>query len=432
MGNGESAEKFNLRDLSPCNLYKATKEIKGLSSNSASPTDTWIVTLHKGTTYEEEGVYIDKVFIKLFINQNSWKQYLEKPLTDCDSKMCTRLNLDFESLLSLSYEQEIYKMIRELVDKKICPNFVRCYAMSQSCTYDNLVEFVKAVNVDQSNLDRNIMYMATGKAGRPSITRDKEMDERLSNTYDVVSHVIPVLKFGFIVTESINPDKSMTMTDFLSQDNILDNPEFYCVLFQVVYACKSMFMAKIAHNDIHTGNIWVCNSEGQVDVQYTVGDAKGESNYLFHSPSKIAKVYDFDRSYSPRVGTNYILNDPGTIESSQSNQLIRGRDVAKVFCYVYDRTGKSTSILKLITSKPETFRDIYTKVDGCFLQKDNTHAVDPEVYEDLYTYNRILKNIYAKYKALSHKVVKKDGLPLKEYKCLAKYFTKDGQIMRKI
>ena len=49
------------------NIYKGIKNISGLKSNSASPTDTWILNFNPDVTYDN--IHIKTCFLKIFIDQ---------------------------------------------------------------------------------------------------------------------------------------------------------------------------------------------------------------------------------------------------------------------------------------------------------------------------------------------------------------------------
>ena len=108
-----------------CDIKDCIKKIKGLQSNSASPTDSWIVDFKENTYYQSDKIYSG--FLKIFINPESAKKF----------------KYEYKNLLSLDYELRVYKdIIRPLVDLNICTNFVKYLAGGSNCTYNNLFEML--------------------------------------------------------------------------------------------------------------------------------------------------------------------------------------------------------------------------------------------------------------------------------------------------
>jgi len=94
-----------------CEIYSCVKNVKGLKSDSASPTDTWIITFKNDTTYNDKP--INKGFLKIFVNNNNKTLGKISKIKDIQ-------------LSALKYELRIYRdVIRKLVDYRICPNFIK-------------------------------------------------------------------------------------------------------------------------------------------------------------------------------------------------------------------------------------------------------------------------------------------------------------------
>ena len=54
---------MQLENINVCKLGKYINNVVGLSSNSSSPSDTWITTFDKDTKYYDENV--GKAFMKI-------------------------------------------------------------------------------------------------------------------------------------------------------------------------------------------------------------------------------------------------------------------------------------------------------------------------------------------------------------------------------
>ena len=182
-------ENFNV-----CNLGEITKKITGLSSNSSSPTDTWIVYFNDDVLYNY--TYVNSGFLKIFID---------------DTKT--------DNLLALKYELNIYKdVIRPLVDLNICPNFVKYLASSTNCSYNNLLNFLKGKvkKTDGSlsllrdeqveiNFIRNSLFcLLRTCSDRPSIQQIQlPINSFLSSGF--LNDVKTNIKFSMILNEETNP-----------------------------------------------------------------------------------------------------------------------------------------------------------------------------------------------------------------------------------
>ena len=81
---------MSIEKLSPCKLSTLVSSVEGLSSNSASPIDAWIVTLKK--PYKN----INKLFLKIHLNPKFLNSELlgidEKKLFDMKRKIFVHFN----------------------------------------------------------------------------------------------------------------------------------------------------------------------------------------------------------------------------------------------------------------------------------------------------------------------------------------------------
>ena len=99
-------------------LSKYISDITGLKSNSSSPSDTWIVTFKKDTTFNN--IPVEKGFLKIFIDMDNIPE-------------------KSQSSLALKYEMKIYSsIINDIIKYNICPNFVKYLASGEKCNFLNL------------------------------------------------------------------------------------------------------------------------------------------------------------------------------------------------------------------------------------------------------------------------------------------------------
>jgi hypothetical protein len=123
MGGGTSLPSFS-------DEIKNVTDIKGLATNSASPTDTWIVT------YQQKNGKLEKLFWKMFVTSD----YLSNS----------------DSIASLKYEIFVYRdIVKPLIKNNVCPFFVRYIHHFENVTYKELVDLTN----DEINLSINKKYL---------------------------------------------------------------------------------------------------------------------------------------------------------------------------------------------------------------------------------------------------------------------------------
>jgi hypothetical protein len=143
-------------------------------------------------------------------------------------------------------------------------------------------------------------------------------------------------------------------------------------------------MNGVIHNDLHPGNIWVI-----IRDEYTPGAELLEGEGYI-----TCKLYDFDRSYSPKIGDNEKLTEYFCKKASQCNELVESKDAVKLLNFFYNYLdGKvQEDILNLFTPNPDEFREIFSR--SILLLDENDESLSPEFYRNkCYGYNRILLNI---------------------------------------
>jgi hypothetical protein len=169
MGLNQSCNNIRLQKNNICNIAHCTQKVKGLSSNSASPTDVWFLTLQPNTKYGDTLVTED-VSLKIYLNPNMHKiEFNEKKIFKNNTK-------------ELLYETNVYEhVIGPMLEYKINPHFVTFYGSADNCSFKKLFNIIegKTVNkitntfIDNNLLEklfiRNTIWMGTSKSDRPSI-----------------------------------------------------------------------------------------------------------------------------------------------------------------------------------------------------------------------------------------------------------------------
>ncbi len=344
-------DKFNV-----CDISNYIKSVKGLKSNSSSPSDTWIVDFKDDVTYNYKP--ISKGFLKIFIEPE-----------DLDTTHKT------PDKLALKYELNIYKYVIDKVIKyKICPNFVKYFSCGENCSYENLFNILKHLSTDIkvddiiSKLNRNLYYIYKQKKDRPSI----ESNEILPLLRPVYFNKLS-LRYNIILIENI--DDAMTLHKWLYTYN--KNPDYnrelWNILFQISVACYTMSLCKLVHNDLHSSNIFIKDLGKETDFMYIINDHKIIIKTRFQP-----LIYDFDRGYTKKFGTNPLLNNLCT-KYSQCNMFVENKDIIKVLCYVYKSANTliKDNIINIISSDrsyQKRLKDSYDLISSenglkqCFLQ----------------------------------------------------------------
>jgi hypothetical protein len=351
------------------------KGLKGLSSNSSSPTDTWVASFKDGTFYEDHP--ITQGFIKMWIDNKQNE--------------------------SLDYERTVYEtIIRNLIDFHVCPNFIRFLGSGKKCTFDAISKIVQVGVPNKSHADmqlkRNLYFMQSQKLNRPSVTT--------ANTGKYNGHHKKYLnantdKYNMIVNEMI-PENTSTWrqyfrTEFRKSGSVITT-DIWRIIFQIVIGCYAMSMSRMTHNDLHYENIWIVPLNKDTVFTYNLNHEvhNFESKY-------IAKIFDFDRAYVKDMGSNNIL-DAKMETYSQWNKFIPNLDIIKFFGYVFNEGVRmippvlantfQNQILECCADVPERefLRKVFTQ--GLYIQDPKTGTRIPSSkYKYFYNMEDILTKV---------------------------------------
>jgi len=377
-------ENFNV-----CEISTIINKVKGIESNSASPTDTWTVYFKDNITYDNKP--ITSGFLKIFM--------IPSPV----------LGGNVLANLGLKYEMDIYKyIIKNIIKYKICPNFVKYLASGEECRFYDLLNILVGNLYDPldvsllskedctKNLIRNLFYVLKEKERRPSI--QSNMAIHILRPVDFTSKLYNILLLE-------NMDDNITLNKWLTM-NSRKYTEFWNIIFQITVACYVMSLSKLVHNDLHSGNIFIKDLGTETLFVYNIN-----GNELVIKTRYQPLIYDFDRGYVEKFGDNELLNN--CYRNSQCNIFIENKDIVKTLCYVYkyvDDTIKG-KILELVSNIPEYRNNIKNTYelrsdrDGlkhCFLQYidnlDNKEKAIPiEWYSNFNNNIDILLNIMYNY-----------------------------------
>ena len=387
MGQQHSCNKLN-EFGNVCEIHNCIKLVRGLSSNSASPSDTWILTFKDGAKYENDN--IQKGFLKFFIDPGSLPPGYN--------------SVAMGMIQGLDYEIKVYRdIVRPLVDYNVCPNFIRYLGSGTSCIYDSMIQILDGKTYNSSTkdlMDRNDLinsfqdnfyHMYEREGGRQSIN---------TNTNTPPSTFIKsakYFKYNLLVNETITND-AYTLFEHLKRLNGTGTrfrQADWCIIFQIIIACYSMSLSKTNHNDLHAGNIYI--EPYNKPLNYLLTPNRGVAEVCSVNCGNIVKLYDFDRAYCERLGGNPLLEPhSGLDQYSQSNEFIPTKDMIKVFGYIWDMSSQyESTIIQKIIAKPGKERflfNVYSK--GMFLQRSDGSPLTRQDYErNFNTAEEILMNV---------------------------------------
>ena len=398
-----------------CNIGSCVKKIIGLPSDSASPTDTWVINFKDNVYYNN--IKIDKGFLKIFVS----------PYTRSISKQ------RHVETIALDYEINIYKnIIKNLIDYKICPNFIKYLASGTNCTFENMLEILNGniytssgslISPSQTmkNLQRNMIFL------QYDVDEDADKRPEINDNTNLIYKYPPIsmgVKYNMIMTEDANAIKF----DVWIKNN-RHYPGFekdlWEVLFQIFVACYSMSLSKLVHNDLHSSNIFIRSSTLSKNVLYYINGIPTMINSRY-----LALVYDFDNGFVEKFGNNPKLVGYFCDVSSQCNTYIENKDIIKILCYVYSHVKNDiiqNKILELLTSNNSYKKElVYTYKNNksfCFLQQNN-YAQPFDFYNKFHNCEIIINNLKKLMVELPLENVSENNI----FKCNKKYFKNDGSL----
>jgi len=392
MGNNNSSNSCQNNPVGPnyiCDISKCTEKVVGLSSNSASPSDIWILTLNPGTRYGNI-VVNGEVVLKIFIS-NSTDRYITKSI-------------------ALVYESAIYEfVVGSMFKKNINPHFVPYYGRALNCSRQQLVNILDK-NVDekyrQMAIDYNTTYYAFQIPQKNRMSVTDVLNARF-NSFSVdranrMNHLVATQKnfgYGMIVTAKSNgrPFSEFFKTEQVQQQGqpyIRPTRDTMLVLIQIISGLCAMTPFECAHNDLHMGNIFV-NRKPKNELPFAYQYDSNIYTLNFDNKKYHAAIYDWDRAYCPHIGNNPIHTDLGCKQYMNCNEFIPKRDTLKILTYVmmeFIRMKQpeftfTHKLLDIIWIKPEGKRWFITNVlqagNPYFLVKPNNTTMTSKDFSSM-------------------------------------------------
>jgi len=321
-----------------CALGTCISAIQGLASDSASPSDTWLLTFVPESRYENQP--IRRAFLKIWIDSSSLKP---KDLARVQAFQAKRRRGLKTTLAMLDYELQVSgEVVRSLVDGGICPNFVRYLGGGRGCSVDQVLRLLGSVPNAEERLARSVWYMLLLQRKRPAIDQEQETHRRSGEEMDGGEggggkqrkrrrllgsedpwEALPAaelfgplrkhLRFNLLVNEALPPSSTSLRSWMRSQPPqwSLEAKRILCqVMAQGFLAIFAMESAKMNHRDLHAGNLQLLFQSRPGRGEEGEGLEEGALKYMLFGtsfqfvPSVFVLLYDFDWAIVDRLGPN--------------------------------------------------------------------------------------------------------------------------------
>ena len=383
MGNDCSSLSGN---ASPCKISACVSYITSLPANSASPTETFIVTMKRNTHYKSYPV--EKAFMKIWQNGKSLQN------------------------MGLSMEMRIYRdVVKTFIDDNTCPFFVRYLAGSEDCSFEDLcrlaeLNFIKPSGENdlrkfrvsvQKRLLRNLFFLDRNLQFRPALsepipfTPDEKKEEQRSYAKEFISQPnfflsqrreVKERKYSFLITELVTPFKTLSnLSDFKLNMN-----EMLAIFLQITYTIFVMASVKMNHGDLHLGNVLLKEYPQVIQIVF-----HNKTTVTFFSKIN-TQIYDFDRSSVQSLGPNPLLKTyPGPLST---NEFIENKDLIYVFNQIYSYYSNEkirNLIISLLCTTQESI-DAFKLLGPHFRVQEGSLKFVKRDFFDMYKSPRVVLN----------------------------------------
>lgn len=307
------------------------------------------------------------------------------------NKGCPHFNLMYDNFICNHNKKYIFesKLIQEKINE-----------------LDKMVEFnnsLENVNKEISKYEPSVYEVFVDnyhkfKKSINSIT--EELKEKITSLKDYP------IKSSIILNELADTDLATHLNSYTSFED--DQEDILSIIYQIILGLLSLLEQKIAHLDLHTGNIFINKLNKKIDINYKIG-----KEYYKITTNNFAKISDFGRSWHfDKIEINdkicnqvykelsrffpiyYNIEDLKTKESFIKNL----KKIGPPFFYVYDfwRIFKNIilSIEKIMNIKLRKSENIVFQKIIAILDLFERHIIslvsDNIIYE---IYNGEIKNI---------------------------------------
>lgn len=137
-------------------------------------------------------------------------------------------------------------------------------------------------------------------------------------------------------------------------------------IFQLLIATYSLFLSGVAHNDLHSGNVFLEILNYDRIINYYIN-----GSYYVIRTRCFPKIYDFDRAYVQGYDNRLLFDNM----NSQNNVLLNPKDFIKILCYIrgFNISPEVQNYIRLVVNRPTAAEqnnvlDNFYAGNGCFLQ----------------------------------------------------------------
>ena len=375
-----------------CAIGNCMKGVRGLPSNSASPSDVFLMALKPGVRYM--GSLVSNAIAKVTVTSGSYRNNVTQLHTG--GFIHINPNVAIQSLQSLEYEYLIYGNVTKLlIEYKVCPFFVKVYGIAYNCTYDNMLQIVGLDKLDE--FKRNVYWYLNSGEKRPAID-NPSMDLWMKNWFFkkqfVASSFDPnnKLSFNMIVSEIMSEPSAVSFSSFEYSSNVYEpsmQPTMWSYLFQVAVACYALQCTRTVHQDLHHENLFIVTLPAVKEMYLTVDDV----TYVLQTKRQVA-IYDFDRAYCEPLGLNPVL--PLFEWASQNYTIGKCKDFLKFMGYCYDSAvpADKANILGLFSEQKEAQDSLQNVWQiGMYLQQSVNTAVDDVWFDQFDDYPVVIQRL---------------------------------------
>jgi hypothetical protein len=242
------SKQYDLKEM-VCDLSSVFKDIVVIEPKSASPTIQVLAKIPENSTYSLLTEYVnqfhdDDVFVKIGFNAVD--------------------NAD-------DIERTVYKYVLGLIKANRTPNIMR-YIMSFKC----YKYYLKLQKDHTGSINEQIWEKALA------------LDKRVFESLKLVGSLSGTA--SFVVLERA---KGMPLHKLMADTTIaLSDTDLLAITFQVTYTLRELTLARVRHNDVHLGNIWIVILPQPEEFIYVPEEGK----YYVLNTRYLAKIYDFDRA----------------------------------------------------------------------------------------------------------------------------------------
>jgi hypothetical protein len=304
-----------------------------------------------------------KYLLKCSIPLNYFKEKLVPLVKDYGLK--TQFKDFYGNLSGLEYERKVYCITNEIIKRKHSFSLLKSFDMDEK----SFLQFKKSLFLSIDFID--------GIFNNSGIMRF--LYTYLPNDTDWKGLVFDILmNLSGVLLEYIEGEQNLHTAIV---EKSLDKQDFVFILFELLHTIAVMNKYSLQHNDLHTGNVLIKKLDKVRKVSYIVNGQTHKISTKFK-----AYIFDWDLSYSPRLGDNFkLVKMCKTVDIC--NDLYKAFDSSVLLCNIY-QVKKDAEFVKLMTMIKFGYRLLDDVKAACVVSKKNlikTGVLGPlEIMDDEY------------------------------------------------